>query len=73
MTEHENAALRWIPLLPLFAAALSGAWLVFARRELPRAAVIALACGAPIASFAMDPQAGNSAMVLPGCGGATTT
>ena len=30
MTEHENAALRWIPLLPLIAAVLSGAWLVFA-------------------------------------------
>ena len=53
MTEHENAALRWIPLLPLIAAVLSGIWLVFARRELPRAAVIALACGAPIASFAI--------------------
>ena len=54
MTGHENAALRWIPLLPLVAAALSGLWLVFARRELPRAAVIALACGAPIASFAIS-------------------
>ena len=53
MTEHENSSLRWIPLLPLFAAALSGIWLVFARRELPRAAVIVLACGAPIASFAI--------------------
>ncbi len=53
MTEHENAALRFIPLLPLVAALLSGVWLVFARRELPRAAVIALACGAPIASFAI--------------------
>ena len=49
----ENAALRWIPLLPLIAAAISGAWLVFGRRELPRVAVIALACGAPIASFAI--------------------
>jgi NADH-quinone oxidoreductase subunit L len=54
VTEHENAALRWIPLLPLLAAVLSGTWLVFARRELPRAAVIALACGAPIASFAIS-------------------
>ena len=53
MTEHENTALRWIPLLPLIAAALSGAWLVFGRRALPRVAVIALACGAPIASFAI--------------------
>ena len=53
MTEHANAALRWIPLLPLVAAVLSGVWLVFTRRELPRAAVIGLACGAPIASFAI--------------------
>ncbi len=66
MTEHENAALRWIPLLPLVAAALSGAWLVFARRELPRVAVIALACGAPIASFAISlVQVFNLATGLP--------
>jgi NADH-quinone oxidoreductase subunit L len=49
----ENAALRWIPLLPLIAAVISGAWLVFGGRQLPRAAVIGLACGAPIASFAI--------------------
>ena len=45
--------LRWIPLLPLCAAVASGAWLMFAPKELPRAAVIALAVGAPIASFAI--------------------
>src|SRR5262245_62533550 len=49
--EHTEASLRWIPLLPLLAAALSGLWLVFARRELPRAAVWPLACAAPIGSF----------------------
>jgi len=53
VTEHTNEALRWIPLLPLAAAVLSGLWLVFAPRELPRVLVIALAVGAPIASFAI--------------------
>jgi NADH-quinone oxidoreductase subunit L len=51
---NASQALRWIPLLPLIAAAASGAWLVFARRQLPRLAVIALACGAPILSFAIS-------------------
>src|SRR5262245_28941175 len=49
--EHTEASLRWIPLLPLLAAAFSGLWLVFARRELPRALVATFACGAPIAAF----------------------
>ncbi len=49
----ENASLRWIVFLPLVAAVVSGAWLVYVRRELPRAVVIALGCGAPIASFAI--------------------
>ena len=50
MNEHVDPALRWIPLLPLAAAVLSGLWLVFAPRNLPRAAVIALSVGAPIVS-----------------------
>jgi NADH-quinone oxidoreductase subunit L len=54
VNEHVNAALRWIPLLPLAAALLSGLWLVFAPRQLPRVAVIVLAVGAPIASFAIS-------------------
>jgi NADH-quinone oxidoreductase subunit L len=54
VNEHVSAALRWIPLLPLAAAVLSGLWLVFAPRQLPRAAVIVLAVGAPIASFAIS-------------------
>ena len=54
MNEHVDQALRWIPLLPLAAAVLSGLWLVFAPRQLPRAAVIALAVGAPIASFVIS-------------------
>ena len=43
---HPNALLRWVPLLPAIAAALSGLWLIYAPRELPRPAVVALACGA---------------------------
>ena len=49
--DHTNDALRWIPLFPLLAAVASGLWLVFASRNMPRAVVIALGCGAPIASF----------------------
>src|SRR5262245_21941479 len=49
--EHTDASLRWIPLLPLLAAVISGLWLVFARRELPRVLVATFACGAPIGSF----------------------
>ena len=50
---HANETLRWIPLLPLLAAAVSGLWLLFARHELPRAVVVGLGCAAPIASFAL--------------------
>jgi NADH-quinone oxidoreductase subunit L len=63
----ENAALRWIALLPLVAAILSGVWLVYLRRELPRAVVIALACGAPIAAFAIAlREVWNLALLPPG-------
>ncbi len=48
---NTNETLRWIPLLPLLAAAIPGLWLLFGRRELPRVFLIALGCGAPIASF----------------------
>ncbi len=51
---YADATLRWIPLLPLLAAVLSGAWLMFAPRELPRGLVIGIGCGAPIASFAIS-------------------
>jgi len=44
-------SLRLIPLFPLAAALLSGIWLLFVRRELPRLVVASLACLAPIASF----------------------
>jgi NADH-quinone oxidoreductase subunit L len=51
MTDHANETLRWIPLLPLIAAALSGLWMTFVSRNLPRSVVILLACGAPLASL----------------------
>jgi NADH-quinone oxidoreductase subunit L len=51
--EHTNEVLRWIPGLPLAAAVLSGLWLTFARTNLPRPAVILLACLAPILSFGL--------------------
>jgi NADH-quinone oxidoreductase subunit L len=53
MSDHANEMLRWIPLLPLIAAAVSGIWLTFASRNLARAAVIGLGCGAPILSLAV--------------------
>ncbi len=52
--DHANDSIRWIPLLPLIAAVTSGLWLIFVRRPMPRVAVIALAVGAPIASFGLS-------------------
>ncbi|MFQ5515813.1 MAG: NADH-quinone oxidoreductase subunit L [Myxococcota bacterium] len=54
MSEHVNESLRWIPLLPLITAALSGGWLIFARRELPRSVVITAGCGAPLAALLLS-------------------
>ena len=51
MSEHLNETLRWIPALPLLGAVLSGLWLIFSRRELPRLLVIGVGCGAPLLSF----------------------
>ena len=51
MSEHVNETLRWIPLVPLLGAVLSGLLLIFWRRELPRSAVIAIGCGTPLLSF----------------------
>ena len=49
--EHTNDLLRWIVFLPLIGAVVSGGWLLFVRRDLPRPLVVALTCGAPILSF----------------------
>jgi NADH-quinone oxidoreductase subunit L len=48
---HDEITLRLIPLLPLAAAAINGLWLLLSRRELPRAVVAVIACGAPALSF----------------------
>ena len=50
----ESQLLRWIPLLPLLAAAIHGVLLGVVRRPLPRGVVILLSCGAVIASFALS-------------------
>jgi NADH-quinone oxidoreductase subunit L len=47
----ESSLLRWIPLLPLFAAAIHGVMIGLVRRSLPRGAVIGLSCGAVGLSF----------------------
>jgi len=43
--------LRWIPALPLLGALVHGVGLGLMRRDMPRALVIAVSCGAPIAAF----------------------
>ncbi len=48
------AWLRWIPLLPLIAAAVHGVSLGLLRRPLPRGATIALSAGAPAISFVIS-------------------
>ncbi len=63
--EQADQALRWIPLLPLLGAAASGLWLLFTRVQLPRAAVIGLACGAPILAFVWSVQAVIRLSALP--------
>jgi NADH-quinone oxidoreductase subunit L len=45
--------LRWIVLLPLAAAVVSGIWVILVRRAWPRSLVILLACGAPLVSFVL--------------------
>ena len=48
---NESHLLRWIPLLPLLAAAVHGVLLGVVRRSLPRGLVILLSCGAVVVSF----------------------
>jgi NADH-quinone oxidoreductase subunit L len=43
--------LRWIPLLPLLAAAFHGVMIGLVRRPTPRLLVIGLSCGSVVASF----------------------
>ncbi len=48
---HEEQLLRWIPLLPLLAAAYHGVMLGFVRRTTSRWLVIGLSCGSVFLSF----------------------
>ncbi len=50
----QSQLLRWIPLLPLLAAAVHGVLLAVVRRSLPRGLVILLSCGAVIGSFVLS-------------------
>jgi NADH-quinone oxidoreductase subunit L len=54
MVATESDLLRWIPLLPLVAAAVHGVMLGIVRRTLARSAVILLSCGSVVLSFAIS-------------------
>ena len=54
MVATESDLLRWIPLLPLLAAAIHGVMLGLVRRSLARSAVILLSCGSVILSFVVS-------------------
>jgi NADH-quinone oxidoreductase subunit L len=47
----EEILLRWIPLLPLMAAAIHGVMLTIVRRPVPRWVTIVLSCGSVSAAF----------------------
>ena len=46
--------IRWIPFLPLLAAAIHGVMIGLVRRSMPRAAVIAVSCGSVLLSFGLS-------------------
>ncbi len=50
----ENELLRWIPLLPLLAAAYHGVVLSLVRRPTARWLVIVLSCGSVFTSFLLS-------------------
>jgi NADH-quinone oxidoreductase subunit L len=54
MVATESDLLRWIPLLPLLAAAVHGVMLGLVRRSLARSAVILLSCGSVVLSFVVS-------------------
>ena len=54
VNENTDAALRWIPLLPLAVAVLHGVMLGLVRRSLPRWAVNLLSCGSVALSFGVS-------------------
>ncbi len=50
----QSEILRWIPALPLLAALVHGVWLALVRRPFSRGLVVAISCGAVIASFGLS-------------------
>jgi NADH-quinone oxidoreductase subunit L len=52
--DHVNGWIAAVPLLPLLAALTSAAWLVLARRDLPRPLVWMIHCTAPVLSFSVS-------------------
>ena len=54
MNDSQTELLRWIPALPLAAALIHGLWLALVRRPFSRGVVVALSCGAVIASFGVS-------------------
>ena len=54
MVNQQTELLRWIPLLPLIAAAVHGVMIGLMRRSAPRWVVIALSCGSVLLSFALS-------------------
>ena len=66
VNETPESLLRWIPLLPLLAAAFHGVAIGIVRRPTPRWAVIALSCGAVVLSFLLSCYAFIELVSLPG-------
>jgi NADH-quinone oxidoreductase subunit L len=61
--------LRWIPALPLLAAAVHLVALGVVRRPLPRGAVLAISCGAPVGALGCAAAAFANLIALAGTGG----
>jgi NADH-quinone oxidoreductase subunit L len=60
-----NDWIRWVPLLPLFGAAVHGVLLAFFRKPLNRLLTIGLSCGSVIASFLISLVLVNDLTKLP--------
>jgi len=65
VTPTESELLRWIPLLPLMAAAYHGIEVGLLRRPSPRMLVILLSCGAVLLSFLISCMAFAELIGLP--------
>jgi len=65
LTVTPSTLLRWIPLLPLVAAAVHGVMLGLLRRSLSRSGVIALSVGSVVLSFLISVIAFGQLIALP--------